>query len=475
MSTAFCRSFVSNFFAWPLMLLVLAGCAVGPDYQRPEMELPASFAGHPDWKVAEPGDTETKGHWWEVFNDTELSRLEEQATLSSPQVAVALARLDQATAVARIDRAALLPNLAVNGSTTRSRTARDLSSTGAAAYGNLYSLPLDLGYEIDLWGRVRRSVEAAGASAEKSAADYAGVLLSLQAEVARNYFALRTLDNEIALLEQNVTLRRESLRMVQSRFDLGATDRLELTRAETELAITEAEAIGLKRTRGELEHALAALLGEMPGRFALPVATAPLTTPEIPSGVPSQLLERRPDIAAAERAMAAANARIGIAKAAFFPTVSLFGSAGYASTTLEDLSVWDNRTWAIGPSIHLPIFEGGRNFANLARSKAAYAEQVASYRQQVLLAVREVEDGLLALEILTEQQQVQQRGVEFAAQAVSLSEKRYQVGTVGYQEVLDTQRIALQAQRSAVNLKGQNLQAAISLVKALGGDWRSGS
>lgn len=461
-----------NLYYGLVVLILISGCAVGPDFKRPETELPEAFASHPDWKIAEPRDNEKKDNWWEIFDDQELNRLIEKATTDSPRVNAALARLDQAAAVARVDRASLLPDLAVNASATRSRTARDLSRTGNASINELYSLPLDLSYEIDLWGRVRRSVEAGGAAAEASAADYANLLLSLQAEVARNYFALRTLDQEIALLEKNLELRRESLRLVQSRFDLGATDRLELTRAETDLAITEAETIGLQRSRGELEHALAILLGELPGSFTLAASTGPIETPKIPAAMPSTLLERRPDIAAAERRMAAANARIGIAKAAFFPTVTLFGSAGYASTTLDDLTVWDNRTWAIGPSIHLPIFEGGRNFANLALSKAAYKEQLANYREQVLNALGEVEDSLLALYVLDAQQLAQQRAIDSAAKSVELSEKRYRVGSVGYQEVLDTQRVALQTKRSGVSLNNLRIQATISLVKALGGGWQ---
>lgn len=454
-----------------LLALLLAGCAVGPDYQPVEASLSDSYYESRDWKLAEPADTVAKGAWWTAFGDVRLGALEQQAAAASPQLAAAMARLDQALALSRGERAALFPQLQVIGDASRGRASGDFRSPGAPTVSESYSLLLDMGYELDLWGRVRRSAEAAGAAAEASAADYQTLLLSLQAEVARTYFGLRARDAEIALLDATVKLRREALNMVQSRFDNGMANRMELAMAEAELASTEAEAIALRRSRGELEHALAVLVGEMPSSFRLPASPLDLQPPQLRPGLPAQLLERRPDIAAAERRVAAANARIGAAKAAFFPTISLGGQVGATSADLADLSEWDNRVWGLGPSIYLPIFQGGRLAAALKRNAAAYDESVATYRETVLTAVREVEDSLLAISVLDRQGEALQRAEDAARFAASLSDRRYKAGAVSYKEVIDTQRTELQARRATVVQLGERLQASISLVKALGGGW----
>jgi len=454
-----------------LLSLLLVGCAVGPDYQPVDAPLADGYYESRDWKVAEPADSLPKGAWWTVFGDVQLNALEQQAAEASPQLAAAIARFDQALAVFHGDRAALFPQLQVVGDASRSRAAGDFRSPTAATVSESYSLVLDMGYELDLWGRVRRTTEAAGAAVEASAADYQAVLLSLQAEVARTYFGLRSRDAEIALLDATVKLRREALNMVQSRFDNGVANRLELAMAEAELASTEAEAVVLRRSRGELEHALAVLVGEMPSSFRIAASPLDLQPPQLRPGLPSQLLERRPDIAAAERRVAAANARIGAAKGAFFPTISLGGQVGAMSADLADLSEWDNRVWGLGPSFYLPIFQGGRLSAALKRNAAAYDESVATYREAVLTALREVEDSLLAISVLDRQGEALQRAEDAARLAASLSERRYKIGAVSYQEVIDTQRTELQARRSTVVQLGERLQASISLVKALGGGW----
>lgn len=460
-----------RFVTWAGLLLLLGGCAVGPDYTPPAEPLPDGYAESRDWKTAAPADAVPKGAWWTVFGDARLDELEVQAAAASPQLAAAMARLDQARASLRSARAAYYPQLAVNASGQRSRTAGDFRSSGTPPIGEVYSATLDLGYELDLWGRVRRSVEAAEAGAEAGAADYQGVLLSLQAEVARTYFSLRARDAEIELLDATVTLRQAARDMVQSRFDNGVANRMELALAETELATTQAEAIALRRTRGELEHALAVLIGDMPSQFRLPPSPLDLQPPLLRPGLPAELLERRPDIAAAERRMAAANAGIGVAKGAFFPTISLGGSVGAASSSIDDLTKWDNRVWGLGPALYLPIFQGGRLSAALKRSAAAYDESVANYRQAVLDAVREVEDGLLAIGVLARQGEALQRAEDAAKLAAELSDHRYRAGAVSYREVIDTGRSELQARRASVVVLGERLQASISLVKALGGGW----
>jgi multidrug efflux system outer membrane protein len=467
---------IGNVWHWrslrvSIVALLLFGCAVGPDYAPPVSELPAAYFESRDWKLSDPADAVPKGAWWQVFGDPQLDALEARAADVSPQLAMAMARLDQALAIANIEKAALYPQLEAAGAGTRSRTAGDFRAPGASAVNNSYNLTLYLDYELDIWGRVRRQAEAADAAAGASAADYQTVMLSLQAEVALNYFALRTKDAEIALLEATVQLRQAALDMVQSRFDNGVANRLELAMAETELARIEAETIALRRRRGEFEHALAVLLGEMPSQFHLAAAPLDLQPPRLVPGLPAQLLERRPDVAAAERRVAAANARIGVAKGAFFPTISLGGNVGAASTSLGDLGQWDNRVWGLGPSLYLPIFQGGRLSAELKRQSAVYDETLASYRQTVLNAVREVEDSLLAVSVLAQQAEALKRADDAAQLAASLSDRRYRAGAVSYQEVIDTQRTELVTRRAAVLTYGDQLQASIQLVKALGGGW----
>ncbi len=451
--------------------LLFAGCTLGPNYVKPQEPLPLSFKEGAPWSEAAPKDQLAKGPWWELFGDPTLNELQRRAAAGSPSLQAAWARLDQARALAGLSRAEQVPRLDLTPSAQRSRLTEERSGVAGGWTGDSFSLPLDLSYEIDLWGRVRRSVEAAQAGAAASAADLEAVRLALHAEVARSYFALRALDAESALLQRTVELRREALFLVQTRYANGIVSELDVARAETELAVTEAEAIGLQQARGEQEHALAVLLGESPSGFSLASAPLDLQPPAVAPGLPSQLLERRPDVAAAERQMAASNARIGVAKTAFFPAIRLTGSAGYASGELSGLFDWPSRVWALGPAVSLPLFDGGRNRANLQRAEAAHAEAVANYRQQLLVAFREVEDGLLGLGRLAEQAQVQQRAMIAAQKAADLSDKRYRAGMVSYLEVVDSQRAALASERAAVQLLGRRLQTSVLLIKALGGGW----
>ncbi|BCR06761.1 RND transporter [Desulfuromonas versatilis] len=450
---------------------LIAGCTLGPDYARPELAIPLAYKENAPWKEAAPGDQAPRGAWWEIYGDPLLNNLEEQAAAANQDLAAAFARVTQARAVARIDQADRLPRVDLNAAAGRSRTPADFSFSGAASTDYSFSLPLDLGYEIDLWGRVRRAVEASRADAAASEADYRNLLLVLQAEVARNYFALRSLDSEIDLLQATVELRRENLELVESLFRNGQIGQLDVARARTELASTQAEAVGLEKRRAELEHALAVLVGQPASSFTLAPAPLELAPPAVAAGLPSSLLERRPDVAAAERQMAAANSRIGVAKTAFFPAVSLTGSAGFASSEASGLFDWDNRTWALGPAVSLPIFEAGRNSANLERARAAYEEAVARYRQQVLVAFAETEDALAGLRILAAQAEALERSVIAAREAAEISGKRYRAGLVSYLEVVDSQRTALQAERGAVQVLGQRLQSSVLLIKALGGGW----
>jgi outer membrane protein, multidrug efflux system len=456
-----------------LMLMLLSACTMGLDYQRPEVMAPIQYKNDAPWKQATPKDAEIKGEWWTLYNDPILNNLEQQAAASNQSLQAAFARLSQAQASLGISRADQLPQVDLNASANRQRSAADLTVGGRSITGSQYNIPLVASYEVDLWGRVKRSVEAAEANVSGSVTDYHNLLLTLQAELARNYFALRTVDNEIDLLQQTIKLREENRDLIKSKFTHGQVGQIDLSRAETELASTEAEAIGLELQRGEYENAIALLVGQPASSFTLEKQKVKLEVPTIDKGLPSELLERRPDIASAERQMAAASARIGVAKTAFFPAISLTGSAGFASDQISSLSDWDNRTWGLGPAISLPIFDYGRNSANLDKARAAYDEAVATYRNQVLIAFQEVENGLNAMQILDHQAKALVQAAGTAHEAWMLSEKRYRSGLVSYLEVVDTQRSALQSERALVQLRRNQMSYSVTLIKALGGGWKN--
>jgi hydrophobe/amphiphile efflux-1 (HAE1) family protein/NodT family efflux transporter outer membrane factor (OMF) lipoprotein len=451
---------------------------IGPDYKQPTNSFPENYKAVElgQWKEGRPLDNVPKGNWWEVFGDTNLNNLESQALQASQSLKAAVARLEQARATARVARADLLPSLNLDPSFVRQRYSPNQLPAYGALTANTWQAPLDLSYEIDLWGRVRRGFESARADAQGSLAAFGNVLLTLQADVAQNYFRLQALDAEIATVSGTIDLRKEQVRLVRSRFHGGIGNDLDIARAETELATTEAEAASLAQQRAELENAIAILVGSNPSSFRLaPEAAGNWNppAPKIPAGLPADLLERRPDVAQAERQLASANARIGVAKAAFFPVVTLTGSGGYLSADVDTLFNWNSRTWSLGPSISLPIFAGGRNRANYHRSKSVFEESVANYRQQVLVAFGEVEDSLSGIRHLADQSSAQQRAVTNARRAVDLATDRYRSGIVSYIEVVDASRDALDAERGNARLAGQRLIADVQLIKALGGGWNN--
>ncbi|HEY8966684.1 MAG TPA: efflux transporter outer membrane subunit, partial [Candidatus Methylacidiphilales bacterium] len=468
-----------------LALIFLSGCAVGPDYKRADLgngnDVPASFSestSSPDVKgpvaaakTAAPADALPKGAWWTVFNDAVLNDLEAQTAAGNQDLKAAVARVDQARAVTKTAKSFLLPTVTADGSGTLFRQPDNLSTTAPGLQSNVVSATGDLDYEVDLWGRVRRSVESATASYQANVADFEAVRLALHAEVAQDYFTLRAADGEIAILDSAIDLRRQSLDLIKARFQAGASNDLDVARAETEYATAKAALFAVRQQRAELEHGLAVLAGKPVEGFH--VAVSPLTglPPAIPAGVPSELLERRPDVAEAERRMAAANAQIGVAKAAFFPTVKLTGAAGFQSVDLGSLVNWSSRMWSVGPSLSLPIFEGGRNNAELARSKAAYEETVAVYRKQVLGSFRDVEDSLSGLRNLAGQAEAQAAAVDSSKRSTSLSDLRYRNGTATYLDVIDSERTSLDTQRAAIQVLGQRYVASVRLIKALGGGW----
>jgi multidrug efflux system outer membrane protein len=459
---------------------LLSGCAMGPNYQRASVEIPESYkasTGTPanevgQWKVADPRDTIAKGAWWEIYGDPVLNDLETRATRENQSLKAAAARVEQARAIARISRADLFPNLNLSPSQT---WGRDSENTRVGVPGATFSstrLPLDLSYEIDIWGRVRRAFEASRDEALASVSDYETIFLTLKADVAQNYFALRSLDQERALLRRTIELRQEALHLVDSRFKNGVANDLDLAQAQTEVATAQADLTGLDKRRIERENALAVLVGLPPANFSVAENTRELQIPVIPGGLPSEILERRPDIASAERTMAAQNARIGVAKAAFFPVVRLTGNMGLESGDITQLFNWSSRAWSMGPSISLPIFEAGRNMANLSRAKSGYEESVANYRQQVLVAFQEVEDGLSGLRLLTQQIDQQTTAVRASQRTADLSGKRYQAGLSNYLEVVDANRSVLNNQRLVTQINGQRLALSVQLIKALGGGWQ---
>src|SRR2546426_5337892 len=382
---------------------------VGPDYKAPTNDIPAAYkaAELGAWKEGNPLDNLPKGNWWEIFGDAGLNELEAQTVRANQELKAAVARVDQSRATARVARSELLPNLNLDASFTRERYSPNQVPGFGGLTANTFRAPLDLSYEVDLWGRVRRSFQSARADAQASLAAFYNILLTLQADVAQAYFALRALDAEIAAVSGTVDLRKEQVRLVRSRFEGGIGSELDVARAETELATTEAEAASLAQRRNELENAIAVLAGANPSSFKLAALEAANTKwnpqpPVVPAGLPAELLERRPDVAEAERQLASANARIGVAKAAFFPVLSLTGSGGYVSGDFDSLFKWDSRAWSIGPSLSLPIFAGGRNRANYRRSQAVFEEAVAQYRQHVLVAFGEVENSLAGIRHLAD-------------------------------------------------------------------------
>ena len=451
---------------------------IGPDFRSPTNSVPTAYKASElgSWKQGQPLDNVPKGNWWEVFDDTNLNALEAQALRANQELKAAVARVEQARDAARVARSDLLPTLDLAPSYNRQRYSPNAEPSFGNLTANTFSTPLDLSYEIDLWGRVRRGFESARADAQASLAEYYNVLLTLQSDVAQNYFALRSLDAEIATVTDTVELRREQVKLVRGRYEGGIGSQLEVAQAETELATTEAEAASLAQRRAELENGIAILIGLNPSGFHLSARGADNWAPqppEIPAGLPADLLERRPDVAAAERQLASANAKIGVAKAAFFPVLTLTGSGGYVSADIDNLFNWSSRTWSVGPSLSLPIFAGGRNRANYHRSQAAYAEQVALYWQQVLVAFGDIEDSLADIHYLADQAAAQERAVASARRAADLAEDRYRSGIVSYIEVVDANRDALTAERDNAQLAGQRLIASVRLIKALGGGWNA--
>jgi multidrug efflux system outer membrane protein len=465
-------------------LSALAGCSLAPDYQKPSVAMPAGFkeaqATDGNWKPAQPSDALARGEWWTVFGDPTLNALEEQASEANQGLKAAAARVQEARGVQQQVRSGLFPQVTAGFGPTRDKpspASQGLPRDAHVAPFTLWRAQLGLDYEVDLFGRVSSAASAAKADAEQSAALYRSVLLALQADVAQTYFQLRELDAEQQVFTGTVTLREDALKLMQRRFDEGDVSELDVARAQSELASAKSDALAVARVRALTEHSLAILLGKPPAEFSF--APQPLTpvAVQIPAGLPSALLERRPDIAAAERAMASANARIGSARAAYFPDLSLTAMAGYESSALRDLFRWSSRTFLVGPLagtiLTLPLLDGGARSGALDSAKAKYQEEVANYRQQVLLAFQDVEDSLASLRLIDQQSQEQRTVLNASSRAAKLSRLRYQEGAISYLEVIDAERSVLQSQRASTQLAGAQAVSTVNLIRALGGGWGS--
>ena len=455
-----------------VLLLFLSACNVAPRYSPPSTQLPATFKTSGPWRTAKPSDHEPRGAWWSAFGDSRLSDLMKKAEAANPDLEAAAHRVAAAKAIARADSADLLPSVLLNQSDKRNRSSGSIaySFAGGRTVTRLRTT-LDLSYELDLWGKVKNTRAASNAAAQAEEANYRSALLSLQGEIALNYFALQAQDETIALLRRTLALRQKAVDLAKARFKQGDTAQLDVAQAETEFAATQSEAIGLEKKRHELEHALALLIGRTPSDFSLPALSLPPHPPSVPRSVPSDLLERRPDIAAAEREMAALNAEVGVARAAMFPSVKLGVGAGSETSFIEKIVNSASRVWGIGPELQLPVFDGGKNKAKVEAARARYDESAAKYRSTVLAAVRDVEDALSSLEVLQRQRAVQQQTVAAAQRTVELAQKRYDAGLVAFFEVLDAQRTQLRAEQEATTIDSELMLNSVLLIKALGGGW----
>ena len=454
-------------------LVWLCSCAVGPDYRKPDVTLFTS--GDWRWKIGEPKDAAPKGEWWKVFNDATLDDLEARAMANNQNLRGAVARVDAARAGARLTRSQFFPDISFDPVVNRQRTSGHLPTPipfkVPSAHFNTFSMPIDLSYEVDLWGRVRRSFESARAQAQASVADYQNVLLTLTADVAVDYFLLRSLDAEIGTLQGAIDLRNESLRILHARFVNGTTPEIDEARAKVEVATAKEDLADTMRQRAETLDALALLCGQSPNSFQIAERSMADTPPIVPVGLPSSVLERRPDIASAERKLAAKNAEIGVARAAYFPALRLVGQAGYLSAEASSLFAGDSRVWSIGPAVSLPLFNAGRTAAENKQAVAAYREALADYRETILAALKEVEDSLAQIVFWNQQALAQEEALAAARRVVELARVRYDAGKTSYLEVVDAERDRLQQDRQKALLQSQRFSASTRLIKALGGRW----
>jgi outer membrane protein, multidrug efflux system len=471
-----------------VLLLSASGCTVGPRYSRPAAPIPApdAWKTQPPWEQAAPKDSIPKGTWWQIFHDPALDGYEQQLLQANQSLVAARDRLSQARSLARVATAAMFPQLSVDPIAERQRGSGNRPLNGAeptVLHGsvtsvrpftqNIFAIPFSLSYEADLFGRVRRSVEAANTSLQSTAADLENVQLVLTAELAADYFTLRELDAEYQVVQESVGYERKGLELVNNRHEGGVANGLEVAQQAAVLDSTVSQLALVQQSRAQFEHAIAVLVGQPASAFSVPVSPLQDAPPPIPLGVPSNVLERRPDIATAERQMAFQNAQVGIARTAFYPHITLGGSGGWQSANITPLLNAPSLVWSLGADVLEPIFEGGRNRANLAAARAAYEQSVADYRQAVLTAFQQVEDGISNLSTLSQALSTQSAAVEDSRQALTIANNRYVGGVTTYLDVITAQTTLLTNQRLATQLLGQQMVSAVFLVKALGGGWEA--
>ncbi|MEO5606267.1 MAG: efflux transporter outer membrane subunit [Polaromonas sp.] len=467
------RPSFSPSLAAALLALALSGCAVGPTYQRPAAPDVSSFKEAEGWVPAAPADALERGPWWQLFGDPVLDQLAARVEVSNQNVAASVAAYAQARALMREQRAALFPTVSLDGGGTRSHSGASSASSSGGRTGNNYQLSIGGSWEPDVWGRLGRTTGSAQASAQASAADLAGATLSAQGELATNYLSLRQTDAQKRLLDSTLAGYQRSLDITQNRYAVGVAPKTDVLQAQTQLANAQADAAGLARQRAQLEHAIAVLIGQAPGNFTLEPADWQPVVPDVPIGVPSTLLQRRPDIAGAERRVAAANEQIGIAQSAYYPSLSLSASYGFGASRVADLFSASSSVWAIGLSAAQALFNAGATAARVEGSQAAHAQTVARYRQTVLTAFLDVEDQLAATRVLLAQQELRRQASQAADQVEQQVLNRYRSGQVSYTEVITAQATALNARRALVQAMADRQTTAVALIQSLGGGWQA--
>jgi NodT family efflux transporter outer membrane factor (OMF) lipoprotein len=453
-------------------MMLLAGCMVGPRYARPNVPTaPVDVFKETDgWKPAQPSDQLLRGNWWEIFGDPQLNALESEVTVSNQDLKVANARFVEARAMVHFNRAAQFPTISTSPGIESLRYSTNTPLLPATSFTDLV-LPFDLSYELDVWGRVRRTVSASREEAQATAGDLATVNLSLHAELAYDYFELRSADAQKQLLDDTVKTYQVALQLTVDRFEGGAAPKSDVAQARTQLQTTMVQDTDIAVQRAQFEHAIAVLIGKPPAAFSLSASPLNLAPPDISAGLPSQLLERRPDIAAAERRVAEANDQIGIARAAYYPTVILSASAGFEGDSITNWFTWPSRFWAAGPSMLETLFDAGRRRATSNAARANYDGTVANYRESTLTAFQQVEDNLAALRILSHEAQQQKEATASAQESLQIFTNRYIGGRDPYLQVLTAQTIALQNERNDVDILRRRMDASVLLIKALGGGW----
>ncbi|WP_213938813.1 efflux transporter outer membrane subunit [Pseudomonas sp. dw_612] len=465
----------SRLLSLALCVAMLSACAVGPDYQRPSAAEPAQYKEAEGWRQASPSDSLARGAWWELYGDRQLNGLIEQLNSANQTVAQADARYRQSQALVKSARAAFYPTVDLSAGKTRSSQGAGSSSSSlsssASGIRNTYSTELGVSWEADIWGKLRRGLEADTASAQASFADLAAMRLSQQSELVQNYLQLRVIDQQKRLLESTVVAYERSLQMTQNQYRAGVSGRDAVAQAQAQLKSTQADLVDLIWQRAQFENAIAVLIGKAPAEFNLAETQDIPKLPQIPLSLPSQLLERRPDIASAERSVIAANANIGVAKAAYYPDLSLSLSGGYSSSTSSNLISLPNRFWSVGPKLDLPLFDGGARSAEVDRNEALYDETVAKYRQTVLDGFREVENYLVQLKVYENEAAVRQEALDAARDSLRLTENQYKAGLIAYLDVVVVQATALSNEQSVLNVLQSRLIASVQLIAALGGGW----